>query len=182
MSFSFLHHVRSRRGFVVLFGVTFSAILIVIAASMFRLVDRETTLASTATESYFALYAADTGMDCVLFEEFIDSPSAGDPDTVNCLGAAISKMGGSAPYDPSDPYSVQIDFATNVGGIQTGCAVVVVTRNDMRDPNPFNGVADTPVAGTQIISQGYNTCLNGVPNLESPTVVERRFEAWFPTP
>ena len=61
---------NQQSGFVILFAVIISTMIVLITAGIFRIALKETILASTATESQVALYAADTGLECGLYHEY----------------------------------------------------------------------------------------------------------------
>ena len=161
----------SQKGFVILLAVLISASILMIGAGIFSSAFKQTILASTSTESQIALFVADTGMDCALYNEFVvgglEAPSScADEATevidVNNTSAVNSLL-------------VSYEFKYTIPGTP-GCGKVSVSRNV--GPNGGDpGSGD----GTNIIARGYNFC-DGQdnPDTTNPTLVERRLEVWYP--
>lgn len=57
----------SRRGFVMLFAVLISSIVLTIAMGLLQIALKELLLSSTGRESQFGFYAADAGVECALY-------------------------------------------------------------------------------------------------------------------
>lgn len=57
----------SSRGFTILFAVLIASILLAIGIAIFDITVRELRLSSVARESQFAIYAAETGVECALY-------------------------------------------------------------------------------------------------------------------
>lgn len=59
--------INTRRAFVILFAMLVSGLMLLIAAGMYHLVEKQLRLSSYARESQVAFYAADAALDCALF-------------------------------------------------------------------------------------------------------------------
>lgn len=156
--------VARRGGFAMLFAVLTSSVLLSIGLSIFNLTVKELVLSSSGRESQFAFYAADTGIECVLYWDFKGTnifatstgsgsrnPSPANPDCVNTQGQPAQTI-------DIDPVSSDIDSAETrfeliipnvdaLGGSAPYCASVTVTK-------ALNG----SIIETTIDSRGYNTC------------------------
>lgn len=58
---------NAQRGFTILFAVLIASILLAIGIAIFDITVRELRLSSVARESQFAIYAAETGVECALY-------------------------------------------------------------------------------------------------------------------
>ena len=127
-----------RSGFVILFAVTISSIILAIALGVANIALKEVKFSTDARETNNAFFAADTGIECALFNDKSTSNSfVGDGSgTVQCLGGNIFL---------NEPSSSSWDFVIpGLGSAGQGCAQVSVTK-----------VGSSPVV-TTIISKGYN--------------------------
>ena len=145
-------------GFVILFAVLISSIILLIGMGMFRISIKETVLSSTARESTLAFFMADSGMECALYAEikhglydneappYSISANLCDPRSPSTLRNA----GGSSNTSAILFNLINLDMAS--------CAQVRVENN--------NGVRG-------ITSKGYNICNNGVPASNNPLLLQR---------
>gem|GEM_PF-1711454 len=171
-------HTRDS-GFVILFAIIISAIIMLIGAGIFSIALKETILSSTVAESSIGIFAADTGMECALYHEYVEKSRGWDPavDGVFDCGLDLGISEESVSGGSIDEY--QFSFA--IDGTPS-CGQVVVLRNrtrfgDLVDP-------DSNEAGTLIVSRGFNFCVfpgsGPEPNTSNQFLVERRLEAWYP--
>src|SRR3989344_1250029 len=58
---------QSPEGFTIFFAMLVAALALAVGLAIFDLTVRELELSSTATQSQYAIYAADTGADCALY-------------------------------------------------------------------------------------------------------------------
>ncbi len=172
-----------RRGFTIFFAVLVSSLALAVGLAIFDLVTRELVLSQTTTQSQYAIFAADTGVECALYwdSKFGEAgfPSIfAAPPSVSGLGAGVALCNGQDVYThgtPPSPYAdpptdwISWDQASSTSGelsiittftvgFATGCAKVVVTK------------AGSPAA-TTVVSRGYNTCA-----AESNVRVERALQ------
>ena len=146
-----------RSGFVILFAVTLAAILLSIALGVSNIALREIKFGTSAKDTNEAFFAADTGVECALFNDKFDSNSfieEGGSGNVSCLGGSIS-LNRSYPF---------WDFVVpELGNDRQSCAKVTVDKN---------------TSTTIIISKGYNIGDENC-NSTNPDRVERQLEVRY---
>ena len=150
-------------GFTIFFAMLISSLALAVGLAIFDLTVRELELSGTATQSQYAIYAADTGADCALYWDlkYTDSdgsafgtstasswPSGGS--NILCNGQDISSLWGT-PQKTSNSatttFTIYVSAQSEVSGTTT-CATVDVGKFT-------NG---SGVLYTTVISSGYNTC------------------------
>ncbi len=164
---------KSPKGFTIFFAVLVASLALSVGLVIYDLLLRQLALSQVATQSQYAIYAADTGAECALYWDLKytdavpgdsdasvfatssrmvpndtgDSASAG---TVLCNGQDI--VAGAAPIstawivDPITTTAATTTFWISMGSaVVSACAKVEVAKNG----NPSQ---------TTIISHGYNTC------------------------
>ena len=130
-----------------------------VGIAIYDLTVRELDLSGTATQSQYAIYAADTGAECALYWD-VKNPS------------------GSSAFDPSTSSTINCNQDANNGGNQWvvgGSSASTFTMTFLPDPSCAI-VTVTKLTGnaTRIESLGYNTC-----NSESSRRVERAIRATY---
>ncbi|MDE2071542.1 MAG: hypothetical protein KGI70_02290 [Patescibacteria group bacterium] len=162
-------YFRQPRGFTLFFAMLIASLAIAIGVAIYDLTVRELDLSATASQSQYAIYAADTGAECAIYWDlkypglgstaFATSSTSRPPQSgVTCNGTDIAAAGvgaGTWPIPGGTPTAATSSFVLSIpsGNGQTYCAVVTVAKVG----NP---------ALTRIISQGYNTCTEGGVRLE----------------
>jgi Tfp pilus assembly protein PilE len=146
----------SNRGFTLLIALIFMSVMLAFGLALASLAYKQSVLASSATDSQYAFYAADAGLECALYadqqEDRFAWPST-DPD------AAPSGVtcDGNAPTPATEvAWSTQqwvLSYLFSLAG-GTECVDVTVYK-----PNPL----DNP-AVTYMFSQGYNVSCATVSN------------------
>lgn len=157
-----------------------------IGLAIYDLTIRELDLSATATQSQYAIYAADAGVECVLYWDtwwngggsaFATSSASTPPSSgAVCLGQDIIADGTpTVPYTPpsaswanwvrtSNASAATTTFTLALGSIATSaCAVVEVAKYEV------GGVTFTAVD-----SRGFNVCSANI----TPRV-ERRFDVRY---
>lgn len=160
-----------QRGFTLFFAILVGSLALAVGLAIYDLTVRELQLSAVATQSQYAIYAADTGAECALYWDskcslagcvagsaFATSsntnggtfpPAAG----INCnnqvLSVAPAQTGASAA---TTTFTMFVSNQTLVSGTTT-CASVTLSKSG----NP---------AQTLIVSHGYNTCQSGPLQLE----------------
>jgi hypothetical protein len=136
----------SRSGFVILFAVMVSSIVLAIALGVIDISLSEINFGTSAKDTNEALFAADTGVECALYYDN-QSPSAFGNSTNGAgndsNGVATSCAG--TGFDISSAGTSWTIVVPYLGSAKKSCAIVKVTK----DPSL------TPV--NTIISKGYNT-------------------------
>ena len=167
---------KTHRGFVILFTVLISAIILMIGFGIFSIATRETILSGTAREAQFSFYAADAGVECALyyqthFPEAFNAANNGfsgvQPGTLpKCGTAPLDGTGGDGTSGNPFQFDVMVD------SVQKTCAHVIVYDSDS--------------STRRVISQGYNVCAldsSQVPRpvTTNPLLVERVLDTTFST-
>jgi hypothetical protein len=175
------------KGFTIFFAMLVASLSLAIGLAVYDLTVRELDLSATATQSQYAIYAADAGAECVLFWDSkyppggfgsaFASTSASVPPTsgVTCLGQDIAAHGTApTPFSPNTatwtswvvdkPGNATTTFTLMLGNVATSsCAVVDVAKR-----------IENGAVATTITSRGFNVC-----NADFTPRVERRFEVRY---
>jgi len=145
-----------QKGFVILFAVLISAIILLIGAGVLSISVKETLLSSAARESQFAINAADSGVECALYRAFVT------PNNACFNSGVIMTNDGFNLLTPSE----SIDSCANV--------LIYPTLNQQ-----------TGFTEVKIISRGFNICDNlAQPVTDDPRLLERVYRVKYiaPTP
>ena len=133
--------IKEKKGFVILFAVVVSSIVLTITMGVANIALKEVKFSTSARDSNYAFYAADTGAECALVNDKTPSyfPLPGSPTALACAN-------GSTPtYDtPTQTYRF---IVTGLGSTTTSCSIVTVKKDDYTSP---------PNILTTIIAKGYN--------------------------
>lgn len=141
--------LHDRRGFALLFAVLASSVFLSVGLAIWNISLRQVIFSSFGRESQIAFYAADTGIECVLYYDV--KLGAFDPAT-----RASSIDCGGVPATVSGAGEVSNISSIFLTGVSSGpCVDVTVTKNAL-------------AGKTTIDAHGHNTCDTG-----SPTLVER---------
>jgi len=179
---------ENNKGFVILIAVLVAGIFVVIGASILLISVKELELSTGQTQSQYAFYAADTGMECALYWDlrysaFATSTNSSEPTSLYCDGVNIvagkgwswlAKKGGKFKdlgHGPSGKDVGNTIFSMIGEDLypndpkRNDCVIVYVVK--VWDPvkKKFN---------TYIESRGYNTC-----DETDPRRVERALRATY---
>ena len=183
-----MKHIRAKknRGFVILFSVLISALILLISSGIFNVVQKEVVLSSYARESQRAFYAADSVLECALYADIIGigSPNPVTPFSTtsladanfDCGGDTISSTylatsGGTQDYD----YPFVFRYYNSYNVDDNSCAYALIEKNTK--------TTDLTVIETRITAVGFNTCTDSsggytgdtnIPDFNDPTLLERR--------
>ncbi len=174
------------RGFTIFFAMLVGSLALSIGLAIYDLTLREIDLSSTATQSQYAIYAADSGIECALywdnkatmlngsFSAFATSsnplnavqPSAG----ILCNGQDVAANGtpgttfGAPPGSGTTAWSVWA-VTKDVAG-----ATTTFTLSFLQSGQPYCAIVQVAKFGdppqTTVVSRGYNTCASGGLRLE----------------
>lgn len=143
-------------GFTLFVAMIIMGTLLLIASGIINLAVRQAFIATSARESQHAFYAADTGIECVLYWD-VQSPSGisafstSTGSTITCNGSSFT-VGGN----PVSTFSLTL-------APDPYCVSVTVTKAYI-----------SRVLVTTIESKGYNTC-----DSTNPRRVERAVRAVY---
>ena len=155
-----MKHDFSKPGFVILFAVLISVIVLLIGFGMYNIAVKESYLSSVAEEAQLSFVAADGGSECVLL-----ALSSALTQGVPAPTVPISCNGGQYAFSPTgnpDSYDVEIPLPGNL------CAKVTYSET---------GLSRT------VYSQGYNRCTaTGEAAAGNPRLVERVLELTYSVP
>jgi hypothetical protein len=165
-SYRHMHHVSSQRGFVILFAVLVSSILLSIGLGIFSITYKELLLSSSDRDSQVAFYAADTGTECALYWD-VQHPDTEESIFGLVLAATSTPPDASMPalcagkdivsdwaieYYPEYLF-VETTFTIDTIGDTDACAEVSVTKS-------YDALNNERT--TQIDSRGFNSCAEGI--------------------
>jgi hypothetical protein len=128
---------RNSKGFALLFSILLSSIILSIALGVGNIAFREIQFGTSAKNTNEAFFAADTGVECALYNDnsVVNSfPESGGPSSITCGGSSISLSGTSPSWN---------FIISGLGASNQSCAKVSVVKTFSPD-------------STQIISKGYN--------------------------
>ena len=165
-----------KRGFTIFFAVLVASLALAVGLSIYDILVRELALSQTATQSQYAIYAADTGAECALYWDAKYTNASNNNNGGSNSAFATSSFSTILPSGsllwcngsdistvwtfPAPPVNPAAGAATTSFQILTGpsaaspCALVTVAKVG----NPSQ---------TTVVSHGYNTCSStGIVRLE----------------
>ena len=168
MKITLLKNFKSHsKGFVILFTILVSTIILMMGFGIFSIATRETVLSGTAREAQSAFYAADAGVECALYgDRFFDGITPYSSLPLFACGSQTVNVSGQGTA--VTPY----EFYFRVSANSKACGhVTIFIRQDTK----------------RVVSQGYNLCTAGSdpkPNTANPLLVERVLDTTYvrPTP
>ena len=154
-------HARPQRGFTLLITLILTAVILGVGLSLLDISLKQVTLASSARQSTYAFYNADSALECGLYWDSIDTfdytsePSSG---SITCQGqnfnyTATAASGGSRTTTFTIPCA-----GDNTSGDGSGDVTIVKLST----------------GATQLYGNGYNVCV-----ASSPERVQRGEEAHY---
>jgi hypothetical protein len=141
--------IQKNKGFVILFAVTLTGIILAIALGVADIAFRENKFATNSKDANDAFFAADTGIECALF---FDKPTSCNSGTTTCFPVPASSLpvacASATPSNSTSGSTVTYSFmVTGLGSTAESCAKVIVTKD---------GDSEPPFIKTKIVSKGYN--------------------------
>lgn len=147
------------KGFTLFFALLVSSLALAIGLAIYDITVRELQLSNAATQSQYAVYAADMGAECALYwdqhyfngTKFLfatSSQSTAPPSGAACNGQDIVNNGLWSVVPAASAATTTFSVAGS-----PFCITVTVAKTG----NP---------ATTVITSHGYNTCISGTLQLE----------------
>lgn len=173
------HRLNTRKGFISLFAVLISFVILAITIGVSNVAFKENVLAFSAREGSYAFFAADTGLECALYYDSIGSfvdPVTGFllfPD-IDCAENSINTSIGSVGSSQSVDFNFDIEMAG-----KDRCVEVSILKNEFM-PAPVS--TDPDISVTRIYANGYNVDCGSISDVESNRVVNRLLRATYPNP
>jgi hypothetical protein len=194
MKSTFFLKNNKKEGFVILFSVVISSIILLVSVGMYNISKKQVVLSSYARESQRAFYAANSALECAYYYDVSSLvPETAFPITaennyekkINCGGfdVTLSKISTNSTGEDEYTHSFVFRFAgiNGLSNYQTGCAYVLVEKK--KGP-VVDGKSDLI---TRITASGFNTCKRGdsdlydTPDFDDPTLLERRISSGYKT-
>ncbi len=192
---------NNKSGFVILFAVLASTLILAMAVSIFNVAYKEQVLSGTTKASAYADAAANVGLECALYNDIkkhlFPDPNfpSGVPNDIgvivpiptptppiNCIGSDdwdvdTNNYIFTFTIEANDGYGIFVDNVSPNATINVnrpGCVKVFVNKNE---PGPAGEIL------THIVSRGYNVACNKLQTLDdgtiNPRIVERRSEVRY---
>lgn len=179
---------NTNRGFTIFFAMLVASLSLAVGVAIYDLTSREIDLSSTATQSQFAIYAADTGTECALYWDA--KAPVGQDGVPSAFGTSSASHWGASPLNCNgQDITVQGPPTVDIGGAYypAGCVAsawcklpapganaTTTFRIDMQPGVSTTSCAVVQVAKvttggvlyTSVISRGYNTCVLNTTRLE----------------
>jgi len=173
ISFKTREDKNQKKGFVILFAVILTSIILSVSLGLADITYKEISFATSAKNTGEAFFAADTGAECAIYYDYTGAvtlngfqnpfgyvPTTGnDLPTLNCAGKSFGFEDG---YSATGPW---IFILPELGVSGKACAIVTVTKD-------FNLPNDPDDDVTTVSSKGYNVGSQSCTS-SSPTRVER---------
>lgn len=156
---------RRQAGFTLLLAAIIASIAIALGAAIYDIAQKQVTLSSTAKQSQYAFYTADTAAECALYWDIrcsyfaTSTPTSCGTITLppTCDGQQITPLT-VAGNPPNYPYSDSFQFELSQPGNPSRCAHVTVKKSAINT----NGQVSIH---TSIQADGYNvSCTNTTAN------------------
>lgn len=129
---------NNKKGIALLFSIMLSAIFLTIALGVLNISVKELNFSSSAKDASNAFFAADSGVECALYNDKTGST------TFTVAGGTIDCFGTSYTLSPSFGFNI-----TRLGSNNSSCAKVNVSKT-------FDSNTPPNVISTIITSKGYN--------------------------
>ena len=133
------------KGFVLLFAVTISAILLAIALGVSNIAFREAEFSTSARDANDAFFAADVGIECAFMNDKSSSGIFKDPTIsprqINCNGQLIN-------VTTDDVNQIWTFVVPQLGGANVSCAIVTVNKTGSIVTITSNGYSNGSVGSS----------------------------------
>lgn len=165
-----MKYYTQEKGFVVLFTILISSIVLLMALGITSIATKEVTLSIQSRDAAKAFFAADAGMECALYQDRVSGIFTGSTPQFGC-----NDMNGGVQISGNFPIYV---FYVSVGIDYDSCVRVTVNKehDDLDGDGNYR---------TRIEALGYNTKFNNDQTLDcgensqNPRRVERGYRATY---
>lgn len=172
--------LKNNKGYTLLFAVIVASVILSVGISILNISKKEFLLAASARESVTAFYAADSGLECAIYNKDEIATSTPGGSTISCMGQSVTDEPDFPNTFPggNDGYGVfYFNIKTaNPNSSDKSCVVIKVEKFYEKDEN------NNYVPATTIESRGYNmgwTTSNNTCSVNSPKRVERAIRYSF---
>jgi len=172
---------RLSPGFTVFFAMLVGSLALAVGVAIYDLTVREIDLSAAASQSQYAIYAADTGVECALYWDAKAAPLGGNPSifatssnstpfngTANCSGQNI-RAAGTPPAPFAEPATAAGGWSAWVVSAPVGAnaATTTFTLLAYSTTTPIQAYCAKVDVGkatvgnvlyTNVVSRGYNNC------------------------
>ncbi len=151
-----------QRGFTLLIAVVLTSVLLSVGTALLDVAIKQITLSSTARQSQYAFYAADSAMECALYwdqQQNAFSYAGSVPSTIQCSSSNISVSSNTTGGVRESRFSMPCS---------SGAAEVIIRKTD------GTVTCGTGDATSCIYSNGYSTCA-----ASDPKRVERGLRVFY---
>lgn len=158
---------RTNQGFALLVAVIFMSVMLTFGLALGSLAYKQQVLASAAVDSQYAFYAADAGLECILYTDQQEAsfspfpstePTGGELPSILCDGAAV---GAVASVWNSSQWELSYQIPLDASSAYPRCADVTVYKYSSAQPDGST---------TYLFSQGYNiSCARLNSEISNPT-------------
>jgi Tfp pilus assembly protein PilX len=145
---------KLQRGFTLMIAVLMGSILLAIGSAIYNILSKEVLFSASGRESQFAFYAADGGIECTLYQDYVNDAFAmtNPPDSITCNNETVPV---TRTFDSgTGTYTSTFDFSLGTTATDP-CVSVTVQRR-------FSPTRTT------IDAAGHNTCVT-----DNPRRIER---------
>jgi len=161
---------RHNAGFTMFFAVLISSLSLAIGLAMYDLVVRQLQLSSTTEQSQYAIYAADTAVECAFYWDFHYNTSysifATSTTDTAALAATNAVCNGVDITSAANGWQVSTTPTSGMTTTTLQIGTYYAILNVVKTKNPTTGVLNTT-----IYAHGFNTSAT-----TSPKAVERELQ------
>ncbi len=184
---------KNNSGFVLLFAIIAVSIILTMTMGILTISFKEVALSTSARDSHYAFFAADTGVECGLYYDLTDSPDTQNskselgngvkPVDISCDGTNIASAGPTQEADGTVIYSFTDQNLSNNGTFEIEgdnnvghCAKVIIKKHVPNADGKVNSTTGAPIVETHIDSYGYNVACDKIGNRNA---IERHLSAYY---
>lgn len=146
------------RGFTIFFAALVTSLALAIGLAIYDLTVRELNLSATASQSQYAIYAADTGAECALYWDTKCTLSG-------CTVGSAFATSSESTYPSSGVICNGQDVTVTPWVITSDFFKATTTITLTFPPQPYCAVVTIAKTGTPartvVTAHGYNTCVQG---------------------
>jgi hypothetical protein len=185
-----IFHLKMNKGYTLLFAVLTASLVLGVAAFIVGIARKQYILSSSARDSTYAFYSADSGLECLEKTALDGSLATTSSINIACAGNGVIASFGSPTVKTMGAYSYnEYTASTTLGFSNDSTPSVINSPSDtlwgcvnvvIRNRENINIPAYTPgtIFMTIVDSRGYNLCTYNAGSSEfepdaSPRTVER---------